>query len=51
MGTLDLFVVDKEAIGLVFLQILKFHPVDTVPPTPHTHTSFICHIYHIISSL
>jgi len=41
-------VVNKEAIGLVFLQILQFQPVNMVPPPPHTHISFICHRYYII---
>ena len=40
--------VDKEAIGLIFLQILQFHPVNMVPPTPYTHISFKCHKYYTI---
>jgi hypothetical protein len=43
-------VVDKEAMDWFFFQILQFRPVNMVPPTPHTHISFICHIlYNLIS--
>jgi hypothetical protein len=41
MGTFDCFVVDKETIGLVFLQILQFRPINIVPPTLHTYVYFI----------
>jgi hypothetical protein len=31
------FVVDKVALGQVFLQILRFSPVSIIPPILHTH--------------
>jgi hypothetical protein len=40
------FMVDKEAEGQVFLQVIWFSPVIT-PPLPHIHTSFM-HLSHDI---
>jgi hypothetical protein len=31
------FVVDKVALGLVFLPVLQFSPVSIIPPMLHTH--------------
>jgi hypothetical protein len=31
------FVVDKVALGQVFLQVLRFSPVSIIPPMLHTH--------------
>jgi hypothetical protein len=31
------FVVDKVAQELVFLRVLRFSPVNIIPPLPHTH--------------
>jgi hypothetical protein len=36
------FVVDKAALGQVFLKVLQFSPVSIIPPFLHTH-SFIYH--------
>jgi hypothetical protein len=44
------FVVDKVALGWVFLPALQFSPVSIIPPLLHTH-SFIYHPYCIIMFL
>jgi hypothetical protein len=33
------FVVDKVALGQVFLWVLRFFPVNIIPPWLHTHIS------------
>jgi len=35
------FVVDKVALGQVFLRALRFSPVSNIPPTLYTHLSTI----------
>ena len=36
------FMVDKVALGQVFLRVLWFFPVCTIPPMLHIHILFIC---------
>jgi hypothetical protein len=33
------FVVDKVALGQVFLRVLRFSPANIIPPLPHIHLS------------
>ena len=41
------FVVDKVAMGQVFLPVLQLSPFSTIPPTHHTH-SFTYHPHYIM---
>lgn len=36
------FVIDKLALGLVFLRVIRFSPVSVILPMLHTHLLF-CH--------
>jgi hypothetical protein len=44
------FVVDKVALGHVFLRVIQFSPVRIVPPILHTR-SFLCCRCYIISAV
>jgi hypothetical protein len=46
---LTLFVLDKVALGQVFLRVLSFPSVTIIPPISHTHISFICHRHYTVS--
>jgi hypothetical protein len=42
-------VVDKVALGQVFLPVLLFHPIINIPPVPHPHSSIIDAVHHFIN--
>jgi hypothetical protein len=42
------FVVDKVALGQVFLPVLLFHPIINIPPVPHLHLSVM--LYSILAT-
>jgi branched-subunit amino acid transport protein len=37
------FMVDKVALGQVFLQVLQFIPITVTPPIFYIHIKLICH--------
>jgi hypothetical protein len=45
---LMLFVLDKGALGQVFLRVLCFPSVTIIPPIFHTSISFICHRHYTV---
>jgi branched-subunit amino acid transport protein len=45
------FVVDKVALGQVFLQVLRFAPASIIPPLLHIHLSLPHEVYDLVPKL